>query len=75
MILLVDNYDSFTFNLFQMLAELCGGLEPLVFRNDAVTLDQLRELEPDRIIISPRPGPAGKSRVLRRVPAGDPGVR
>ncbi len=55
-VVILDNYDSFTFNLFQMVAELSGGTEPLVFRNDAITLDQLRALEPDRIIISPGPG-------------------
>jgi len=55
-VVILDNYDSFTFNLFQMVAEFCGGIEPLVFRNDAITLDKMRALEPDRIIISPGPG-------------------
>jgi anthranilate synthase/aminodeoxychorismate synthase-like glutamine amidotransferase len=55
-VVILDNYDSFTFNLFQMVAELCGGIEPVVFRNDAVTVDELRAMEPDRIIISPGPG-------------------
>ncbi len=55
-VVILDNYDSFTFNLFQMVAELCGGAEPHVFRNDAITVDEVRDLEPDRIIISPGPG-------------------
>jgi len=55
-VVILDNYDSFTFNLFQMVAELCDGIEPRVFRNDAVSLDEIRDLEPDRIIISPGPG-------------------
>jgi anthranilate synthase component II len=51
---ILDNYDSFTFNLYQYLGEL--GECPLVFRNDRVTLDGLRDVAPDRIIISPGPG-------------------
>ena len=54
MILLLDNYDSFTFNLAQYLGEL--GAPPLVRRNDEITLDQVRELRPERIVISPGPG-------------------
>jgi len=53
-ILLLDNYDSFTFNLAQYLGEL--GAPPLVRRNDEITLDQVRELRPERIVISPGPG-------------------
>jgi len=53
-ILLLDNYDSFTFNLAQYLGEL--GAPPLVRRNDEITLDEVRELRPDRIVISPGPG-------------------
>ena len=54
MILLLDNYDSFTYNLFQMV----GGIEPdlKVVRNDAMTVDEIRKLNPDGIIISPGPG-------------------
>jgi anthranilate synthase component 2 len=55
-VVILDNYDSFTFNLFQMVARICGGIEPLVVRNDAVTVAELRGLAPDRIIISPGPG-------------------
>jgi anthranilate synthase component 2 len=53
-ILLLDNYDSFTFNLAQYLGEL--GAPPLVRRNDEITLDEVRELRPQRIVISPGPG-------------------
>jgi anthranilate synthase/aminodeoxychorismate synthase-like glutamine amidotransferase len=53
-ILLLDNYDSFTFNLAQYLGEL--GAPPLVRRNDEITLEEVRELRPDRIVISPGPG-------------------
>jgi anthranilate synthase component II len=53
-ILLLDNYDSFTYNLAQYLGEL--GKPPLVRRNDEITLDDVRELKPERIVISPGPG-------------------
>jgi len=53
-ILLIDNYDSFTYNLAQYLGEL--GAAPLVRRNDAVTLDEVEALGPERIVISPGPG-------------------
>lgn len=54
MILVIDNYDSFTYNLVQYLGEL--GAEPVVYRNDAITVEQIRQLEPERILISPGPG-------------------
>lgn len=54
MILVIDNYDSFTYNLVQYLGEL--GADPKVYRNDAITVDQIRELKPDGIVISPGPG-------------------
>jgi anthranilate synthase/aminodeoxychorismate synthase-like glutamine amidotransferase len=53
MILVIDNYDSFTYNLVQYLGEL--GWEPVVFRNDRVTLAQIKEMAPSHIIISPGP--------------------
>ncbi|MBM3830917.1 MAG: aminodeoxychorismate/anthranilate synthase component II [Verrucomicrobia bacterium] len=53
MILVIDNYDSFTFNLVQYLGELKADLR--VVRNDEVTLDQIRELKPARILVSPGP--------------------
>jgi anthranilate synthase/aminodeoxychorismate synthase-like glutamine amidotransferase len=55
MILLIDNYDSFTYNLVQRLGELDAGLDLRVFRNDEITADQVAELKPERIIISPGP--------------------
>jgi anthranilate synthase/aminodeoxychorismate synthase-like glutamine amidotransferase len=53
-ILLVDNYDSFTYNLVQELGAL--GADPIVFRNDAIALTGIRELRVDGIVISPGPG-------------------
>lgn len=53
MILLIDNYDSFTYNLVQYLGEL--GQEPVAYRNDAITLGQIESLAPSHIIISPGP--------------------
>src|SRR5579863_8639511 len=54
MILLLDNYDSFTYNLAQFLGQLGGKLE--VVRNDQITLDQVAAKRPERIVISPGPG-------------------
>jgi len=54
MIFLLDNYDSFTYNLVQYLGEL--GQEPVVRRNDQVTLEEIESLNPERIVISPGPG-------------------
>jgi anthranilate synthase/aminodeoxychorismate synthase-like glutamine amidotransferase len=54
MIVVIDNYDSFTYNLVQYLGEL--GAEVEVYRNDAVTVEQLAELKPERLVISPGPG-------------------
>jgi len=53
MILLIDNYDSFTYNLYQYLAEL--GAEVSVVRNDKITLEEITEMDPDKIVISPGP--------------------
>ena len=54
MILVIDNYDSFTYNLVQYLGEL--GAKPVVYRNDAITIERMRQLGPERILISPGPG-------------------
>src|SRR5687767_13683990 len=54
MVLVIDNYDSFTYNLVQYLGEL--GAEVAVRRNDHITIDDLRALAPQRILISPGPG-------------------
>jgi len=60
MIIVIDNYDSFTYNLVQYLGEL-GTEFPVaeeirVYRNDQITIEQIRELKPDGIVISPGPG-------------------
>ncbi len=53
-ILVIDNYDSFVYNLVQYLGEL--GAEPIVVRNDEVTIQQALELNPDGVLLSPGPG-------------------
>ena len=53
MILMIDNYDSFTFNLVQYLGEL--GADVKVFRNDAIMVDEIRKMKPEKIVISPGP--------------------
>ena len=53
-VLVIDNYDSFTYNLVQYLQEL--GAETLVFRNDAISLLKLKRIKMDRVVISPGPG-------------------
>ena len=54
MILVIDNYDSFTYNLVQYLGEL--GANPVVSRNDEITVDDVREMNPVAVVISPGPG-------------------
>ncbi|MBD2000530.1 aminodeoxychorismate/anthranilate synthase component II [Oculatella sp. FACHB-28] len=60
MILVIDNYDSFTYNLVQYLGELGAELpvaaDIQVYRNDQISLEQIRQLQPDAIVISPGPG-------------------
>ncbi len=57
-ILVIDNYDSFTYNLVQYLGEL--GASPVTYRNDEISLAQIRDIAPEKIIISPGPGyPSG----------------
>ncbi len=51
---MIDNYDSFTYNLVQYLGEL--GTDPIVVRNDELTVDEARRLQADRLLISPGPG-------------------
>jgi anthranilate synthase component II len=53
-VLVVDNYDSFVYNLVQYLGEL--GAEPIVHRHDAITLEQMDALAPDALLVSPGPG-------------------
>ncbi len=72
MILVLDNYDSFTYNLVQYLGEL--GADPEVRRNDQVTVDQVRAMRPEAVVISPgpgTPGTAGISVPLVRALAGE----
>ena len=70
MLLVIDNYDSFTYNLVQYLGEL--GAEPDVVRNDVATADELLERRPDRVVVSPGPCTPRESGVsldaLRRFP-------
>lgn len=60
MIIVIDNYDSFTYNLVQYLGELAleypVASEIKVFRNDEITLEEIRQLQPDGVVISPGPG-------------------
>jgi anthranilate synthase component 2 len=71
MLIVLDNYDSFTYNLVQYVGEL--GVEPTVYRNDAITPEQVLALDPVAIIVSPGPGTpadAGISVPLIRAAAG-----
>lgn len=71
-VLVIDNYDSFVYNLVQYLGEL--GAEPLVYRSDALGIDELRALEPDAVLVSPGPGTpadAGLSNEVIRSFGGD----
>lgn len=54
MIVIIDNYDSFTYNLYQYIGEICPEVK--VFRNDAITVNELKEMEISHIVISPGPG-------------------
>ena len=54
MLLVIDNYDSFTYNLVQYLGEL--GAQQKIYRNDKITLKEIHEMNPERIVISPGPG-------------------
>ena len=65
MILLIDNYDSFTYNLYQYLCEL--GAEVSVVRNDKITLDQIRDMNPEKIVVSPGPCTPDKAGISNEV--------
>ena len=54
MILLIDNYDSFSYNLYQLIGEICPDIK--VIRNDEMTVEEIEKLAPDKIILSPGPG-------------------
>jgi anthranilate synthase/aminodeoxychorismate synthase-like glutamine amidotransferase len=64
-VLVIDNYDSFVYNLVQYLGEL--GAEPLVHRNDELTIDEIKALAPDAVLISPGPGDPGDAGVSNDV--------
>ena len=55
MILLIDNYDSFTYNLVQRLGEIDASLDVRIYRNDELSIAEIREMRPERIILSPGP--------------------
>ena len=55
MVLLIDNYDSFSYNLVQLIGELTDGNIKVV-RNDEITIDEIRKMNPESIILSPGPG-------------------
>jgi para-aminobenzoate synthetase component 2 len=65
MILVIDNYDSFTFNLVQYLGEM--GQELKIYRNDAITIETIAELAPKQIVISPGPGRPEDSGIIIQV--------
>ncbi|MFQ5925536.1 MAG: anthranilate synthase component II, partial [Dehalococcoidia bacterium] len=65
MLLLIDNYDSFSYNLFQYLSEL--GEEVRVVRNDKVTIDDIEGMSPERIVISPGPGTPDRAGISNEV--------
>ena len=65
MLLVIDNYDSFTYNLVQYLGELGERIE--VRRNDEVTLDQIESMQPARIVISPGPGAPNEAGISTKV--------
>lgn len=65
MILVIDNYDSFTYNLVQYLGEL--GQDLKVFRNDKITVEEIRCLDPEKIVISPGPGRPSESGISKEV--------
>ncbi|MDP9070721.1 MAG: aminodeoxychorismate/anthranilate synthase component II [Actinomycetota bacterium] len=64
-VLVIDNYDSFVYNLVQYLGEL--GAEPLVYRHDALSVDDAWALEPDAVLISPGPGAPGDAGISNAV--------
>ena len=54
MLLLIDNYDSFSYNLYQMIGEINPDIK--VIRNDECTIEEIRAMQPEKIILSPGPG-------------------
>ena len=64
MVLVIDNYDSFTYNIVQYLGEMQVKME--IYRNDQIALDKIQALNPERILISPGPCSPRESRSLKR---------
>lgn len=64
-ILVIDNYDSFTFNLVQLLGQFCNEL--IVKRNDEITINEVNEVNPDKILISPGPGKPEDSKISLQI--------
>jgi anthranilate synthase/aminodeoxychorismate synthase-like glutamine amidotransferase len=74
-ILLIDNYDSFTYNLYQLLARLAGSSsEVRVARNDALTLDDVRAMSPTHLVLTPGPGHPVASGLSLELPTALPEV-
>lgn len=65
MLIMIDNYDSFTYNLVQYLSEL--GEEVKTFRNDAISLAEIESLQPDRLMVSPGPGTPDRAGISLRL--------
>jgi anthranilate synthase component 2 len=65
MTLLIDNYDSFSYNLYQLIGSVDPDIQ--VIRNDAVTADKIKDLNPDRIVISPGPGKPSDAGICEEV--------
>ena len=65
MVLLIDNYDSFTYNLYQYIEEL--GFNTKVFRNDVLTVEEIKLMKPKKIIISPGPGRPDEAGISKEV--------
>lgn len=65
MILLIDNYDSFSYNLYQLIGEIEPDIR--VIRNDEMTVNEIKELNPDRIILSPGPGRPENAGIIMEV--------
>lgn len=65
MILIIDNYDSFTYNLYQMIGEIRPDIKAV--RNDAITVREIRELKPEAIVLSPGPGKPADAGICEQI--------
>jgi anthranilate synthase component 2 len=74
-ILLIDNYDSFTYNLYQLIAGVAGpSTEVRVVRNDALSVDEVRDLSPTHLVLSPGPGHPSAANLSLELPTALPDV-